>query len=575
MLQVKRWIARSRQERHCRSSIFREGQHLSPKSRCPILTNLGLRAAYHETMPPYASAPLSAPTGLSLDRAACYRVLQARDARFDGHFLTGVRTTGNYCRPVCKVRVPMEKNCAFFALAAQAEAAGFRPCLRCRPELAPATPGLFHWSLQDAGAVLVRQALQLLETSTDSTNAAWTVGTWAARLGVSERHLRRLMEEHLHIAPLQVLQTRRLLQAKQCLSDTQWPISEVARLSGFGSVRRFNAVFAKHYRLTPGVMRRTLTNTNPSAAGQSHPLAAGLTVMLPFRPPLDANHLLGFLSQRALPGVEVVDTAQLRYARTLRVGQGAQAHEGWMMAQFQPDSASVRLQLSHSLSSSLLEVQALCRQLLDLDADPMRYEPLLEKSFPNTSGMRLPGTVDGFELAVRAILGQQITVAAARTLSARLVAACGRAIPKRAITPIGGLSHFFPDAATMVQVPASALGALGIVRQRQAAIIGLAGAVVQGQLDLRPGAPVEQTIQQLQSINGIGPWTAQYIAMRALRWPDAFPTGDIALHKALGLMHQANAKALAQTASQAWRPWRSYATIRAWQRASAMGNSQS
>ena len=509
-----------------------------------------------------------------MDAVACYRVLQARDARFDGHFFTGVRSTGIYCRPVCKVRIPLAKNCRFFALPAQAEAAGFRPCLRCRPELAPAAPGLSPWSMQDAGALLVKQALELLDTAGGDASAQWTVSRWARRMGISERHLRRLMEERLHVAPLQYLQTRRLLQAKQWLTDTQLPIREVAQRSGFGSVRRFNAVFAKHYRLTPGAMRTSHTRRDTTAAVSSPAPAAGFTVMLPYRPPLDARHLMGFLHQRALPGVEVVDLAELRYARSLRVGPSAHRCEGWMLARFVPDKALVQLQISASLSPALLEVQGMCRRLLDLDADPLAYEPLLASAFPGTEGMRLPGAVDGFELAVRAILGQQVTVAAARTLCARLVAQFGLAITEHGPMPVQGMSHFFPNAARIAGVPASALGALGIVRQRQAAILGLARAMAQGDLRLEPGAPLERTLERLQSIEGIGPWTAQYIAMRALRWPDAFPPGDVALHKALGLAHAPRAKALAQAASQVWRPWRSYATIRAWQSVAATARAQ-
>jgi AraC family transcriptional regulator of adaptative response / DNA-3-methyladenine glycosylase II len=212
--------------------------------------------------------------------------------------------------------------------------------------------------------------------------------------------------------------------------------------------------------------------------------------------------------------------------------------------------------------------------LLDLDADPLAYESLLEPAFPGTQGMRLPGTVDGFELAVRAILGQQITVAAARTLCARLVATFCHVMADSANLPVKGISHYFPHAELIADVAPSALGALGMVRQRQAAIIGLARAVAQGDLRLEPGAPLERTLERLQSIEGIGPWTAQYIAMRALRWPDAFPPGDVALHKALGLAHAPRAKALAQAASQVWRPWRSYATIRAWQSVAATARAQ-
>ena len=349
---------------------------------------------------------------------------------------------------------------------------------------------------------------------------------------------------------------------------------EVATRSGFGSVRRFNAVFAKDYRRTPGSMRRTSTNGDASAQSDRGRLATGLCVPLAYRPPLDAQHLISFLHQRALPGLEVVDLAQMRYSRSLLVGLGTQRYEGWMVARFAPGSATVHLQLSASLSPALLEVRALCRHLLDLDADPLSYEALLASDFPGTEGMCLPGTVDGFELAVRAILGQQITVAAARALRARLVAAFGTAIADKPGMPVQGISHYFPEAALIADLPASALDAIGMVRQRQAAIIGVARAITRDGLQLAPGAPPEPTLEHLQSIEGVGPWTAQYTAMRALRWHDAFPNGNVALHKSLGLAHAPRAKALAQAASQVWRPWRSYATMRAWHSAAAMGRAQ-
>jgi AraC family transcriptional regulator of adaptative response / DNA-3-methyladenine glycosylase II len=242
---------------------------------------------------------------------------------------------------------------------------------------------------------------------------------------------------------------------------------------------------------------------------------------------------------------------------------------GWMCAQFLEDRPAVRLTMSNSLAPAFLQVQALCRQLLDLNADPLAFEPLLRSAFPGSVGLRVPGTVNGFELGVRAILGQQITVQAARTLGNRLVQAFGQPLPDAQHSALPTLDLCFPDAQRMAQLSGPELGALGIVRQRQAAIIGLAQAVAQGQLVLESGAPLAPTLAALQAIAGIGPWTAQYIAMRALQWPDAFPAGDVALHKALGLLKHPQARALAHETSLAWQPWRSYATIRAWSQLAA------
>ena len=500
---------------------------------------------------------------------ACYRVLQTRDARFDGHFFTGVRSTGIYCRPVCKVRIPKESNCTFFVLAAQAEAAGYRPCLRCRPELAPSTPTTGAWSLQDASATLAQQALALVGGTPPGGQRHWTVDAWAQRLGVSARHLRRILEQHLHIGPLQYLQTHRLLQAKQWLSDTQAPMAQVAEHSGFGSVRRFNAVFMKHYRLTPGAMRRQLVKPQTGPGAPPSPWAAGWSVDLPYRPPLDADHMLQFFAHRAIAGIETVDLAHRQYARTVTVHAAGQAHIGWMCAQFLKDHPAVQLTMSASLAPAFLQVQALCRQLFDLNADPLAFEPLLSSAFPGSVGLRVAGTVNGFELGVRAILGQQITVQAARTLGTRVAQAFGQRLPEAPHSALPTLDLCFPEAQRMAQLSGPELGALGIVRQRQAAIIGLAQAVAQGQLVLEPGAPLAPTLAALQAIAGIGPWTAQYIAMRALQWPDAFPAGDVALHKALGLLKHPQARALAHEASLAWQPWRSYATIRAWSQLAA------
>ncbi|MFT3815520.1 MAG: AlkA N-terminal domain-containing protein [Acidovorax sp.] len=468
---------------------------------------------------------------------ARYLALKARDARFDGRFFTGVTSTGIYCRPVCAVRTPRRENCRFFTLAAQAERAGFRPCLRCRPELAPQA---LAWSVQDAGAILVRQALQLLDAPEAWSGAEGAlVAQLAARLGVSDRHLRRLFETALGLSPLQYLQTRRLLAAKQLLTDTRLPITQVALASGFASVRRFNAAFAGHYGLNPTQLRRE------GAAG-----AGPRPVRLGYRPPYDQGALLGFFQARQVAGVEAVDGTALR--RTVQIG----AASGWLEAAFDADRPQLLLSVSDSLLPLLPQAIARVRALLDLDADPAPIAAVLHTDFPEGDGLRVPGCWDGFELAVRAVLGQQVTVAAARTLAGRLVERFGAPVA----TPWPALHRLFPTAATLARAEGEALGQLGIVRQRQAAIQALARAVDGGQLALHPGSDVAATTAALRALPGIGDWTAQYIAMRALRWPDAFPSGDVALQKALGV--QGARAALA--ASQGWRPWRSYAVIRAW-----------
>lgn len=501
---------------------------------------------------------------IRLDADACYLALQTRDARFDGHFFTAVRSTGIYCRPVCKVRTPRVENCQFFGLAAQAEAAGFRPCLRCRPELAPALPQALVWSTQDASAVLAQQAASLLDAQAQSAQAGPGLPAVAQRLGVSERHLRRIFEAQWGISPLQYLQTRRLLCAKQLLTDTALPVTQVAALSGFGSLRRFNAAFVAHYRLQPRALRRESaqgaargphgSNSRAAAAG------AGMLLKASYRPPYDSAAMLAFLHQRALACVEAVDLAAGTYQRTLALDWNGQTHQGWVQARFVPERCTVELRISDSLVATLPRLMDDLRQLLDLDADPLAIAACLGARFAGLEGLRVPGTLDGFELAVRGILGQQISVAAARTLATRLVHSLGQPVA----TPFAGLTHLFPSAAQLAGVAADALGALGIVRQRQAAILSLAQAVASGRIALRRGADVAQTLAALQALPGIGPWTAHYIAMRALRWPDAFPSGDVALHSALGLrQHKAPAQE-AERLAHAWRPWRSYAVVRAW-----------
>jgi AraC family transcriptional regulator, regulatory protein of adaptative response / DNA-3-methyladenine glycosylase II len=475
---------------------------------------------------------------------ACYLALKAKDARFDGSFFTGVTSTGIYCRPVCRVRTPRRENCRFFAHAAQAESAGFRPCLRCRPELAPQA---LRWSLQDASAMLAQQAARLLDEPEAWGGDAPSVDLLAQRLGISGRHLRRIFEMQLGVSPLQYLQTRRLLSAKQLLADTGLPITQVALISGFGSVRRFNAAFTAHYGLSPGALRRE---------GAQHDAFA--QVRLGYRPPYDVDAMLGFFRTRAIEGLEVVSDRTM--SRTLALDVNGRRWEGWLGMSFDEAHFQVLLRVSESLHGVLPLVIRRVRAALDLDADPHAINARLHGSFPLGDGLRVPGALSGYELAVRAVLGQQITVAAARTLAQRLVLRFGTPIE----TPDPALRHLFPAPEVLAAAEGDALGTLGIVRQRQGAIVAIARAVAEGRLTLHPGADVAATTAALKELPGIGDWTAQYIAMRALRWPDAFPAGDVALHKALGVQQSKQPAREAEAASQVWKPWRSYAVVRAW-----------
>lgn len=512
--------------------------------------------------------PTALPSNPTADTAADegrYLALQARDARFDGHFFTGVTSTGIYCRPVCAVRTPRRENCRFFALAAQAESAGFRPCLRCRPELAPQA---MVWSVQDASGILVQQAVRLLDapdlwpTPVAPGEGGATVARLAERLGVSDRHLRRIFEAALGVSPLQYLQTRRLLTAKQLLTDTLMPVTQVALASGFASVRRFNAAFVGHYGLNPTQLRR-----RGGAPVRADGPGASSTLRLAWRPPFDVAALLAFFERRQFHGVEWVLPQEATLRRTVRLQHPASGSAGlhtettgWFSARFDPARHQVLLQTSDSLYPVLPLVIRCVRAMLDLDADPAAINAVLHPYFPDGDGLRVPGAFDGFELAVRAVLGQQITVAAARTLGQRLVERLGEPIA----TPWPELHRLFPTAAILARADGDTLGQLGIVRQRQAAIVALARAVDSGALALHAGADVPGTTAALCALPGIGDWTAQYIAMRVLRWPDAFPAGDVALHKALGVQQHKNPARAAQEASQAWRPWRSYAVLRAW-----------
>jgi AraC family transcriptional regulator of adaptative response / DNA-3-methyladenine glycosylase II len=476
-----------------------------------------------------------------IEPQAAYRAMRSHDARFDGRFYVGVTSTGVYCRPVCRVRTPLQRNCRFFANAPSAEAAGFRPCLRCRPELAP---GL---SLVDSPQVLAQQAARMIDEVARAGGDCYLPDI-ARRLGVTDRHLRRIFAAVHGVAPIDYLTTQRLLLAKRLLTDTPLPVTEIAHASGFASLRRFNDAFATRYRMSPSALRKQRGFTPRGA----------LVLRLAYRPPYDIDGLLRFFAARQVAGVESVDLEASSLRRTLQIMHRGQRLAGWLAGRFTAERSEFELQVSASLLPALGTVLERVRQGLDLDADPALIDGALAGvPGPAVAGLRVPNGIDGFEAAVRVILGQQITVAAARTLVSRLVERFGAPLT----TPFADLTRCFPDAATLAEASAESIGTLGIVRQRVGALQALAREVSAGHIALHRGAPLAPTLDALRALPGIGEWSAQLIAMRALAWPDAFPATDIGVMNALGTR---DAKQI-DARSQAWRPWRSYAVMRLWQ----------
>jgi AraC family transcriptional regulator, regulatory protein of adaptative response / DNA-3-methyladenine glycosylase II len=519
---------------------------------------------------------ISTDTTDALASLACYQAMKSHDARFDGRFFVAVSSTRIYCRPVCRVKLPKFENCRFFDLAAQAESHGYRPCMRCRPEMAPRH---LPWTTQDASSTLALQAARWLDEPSAWQDSQPSIRQLATHLGISDRHVRRIFEAHFGVSPLQYLQTRRLLTAKQLLTDTDMPTSHIAIASGFGSVRRFSDAFLTHYRLNPSQLRKTARSSDlraESNLSNSKKDASYCSVKLSYRPPYDHQWMLEFLHKRQLNTTEFIASQANNTPAiwTFSLQSGAKLYAGWLSAEFLADQPAVLLKVSDSLRDVLPQIIRKVRHLLDLDADPLAINAVLKDSFMTNNsdltnrftGIRVPGCLNGFELAIRAILGQQVTVAVGRTFTQRVVDAFGSPIE----TPFSGLTRLFPTAEALSAASGEALGQLGIVKQRQAAIVALARAVASGELRLHPGVNIDETMTKLRALPGVGDWTAQYIAMRALRWPDAFVAGDVALHKAMGLQNQTpplspiKTAAAALEASQAWRPWRSYAVMRAW-----------
>lgn len=475
-----------------------------------------------------------------------YAAFKSKDARFDGRFFVGVSSTGIYCRPVCPAKLPKAENCTFYVTAAAAEQAGFRPCLLCRPELAPGNAPI------DAIASLAHRAARLLEEGCGSEES---IEELASHLGCTDRHLRRAFLAEYNVSPIQYRQTCRLLLAKNLLTDTGLPVIEVAMAAGFGSLRRFNDLFKKRYRLAPTALRKR------TSEGKKH--NNDITLALSYRPPYRWEEILNFLAGRVISGVEAVKNGE--YLRTVHLVAAEEKHVyGWVRVGHRPQKNALIVTVSETLLSVLPQVLARIRHLFDLNCDPGAVYGTLSSMNdirPNLCvlGTRLPGSFNAFEMAVRAVLGQQITVKAASILASRIVDTYGMPIQ----TGIEGLTHVFPSPEDILALDGpieNNLGPLGVTAARSKTIFELARALVQDKIDFGLCAQPEEEIRKLMAIRGIGSWTAQYIAMRAMEWPDAFLETDVGVKKAL---ESYTSKELLKMA-EAWRPWRSYATINLW-----------
>jgi AraC family transcriptional regulator of adaptative response / DNA-3-methyladenine glycosylase II len=481
-----------------------------------------------------AAAPLA-------DHDACYRVLRARDARFDGRFFVCVRTTGVYCRPICPARPPRPENCLFLPSAAAAQAAGFRPCLRCRPEASPETAA---WR---GTANTVTRAIRLIaEGALDGGD----VRALAGRLGIGDRHLRRLFDRHVGASPLAVAQTRRLLFAKRLIDETTLPMTEVALAAGFRSLRRFHAVVRRTWGRPPRALRR-----GPAAAAGG----TAVTLRLPFVPPYDWDALVAFLAARAVPGVEAVCDGV--YRRTIACTAG----HGVVAVRRAPGAPHLVATIRVPDTRELATVVGRLRRLFDLDADPrtidahLAADPRLAPLVGARPGLRVPGAWDPFELAVRAILGQQVSVAAATTLAGRLVAAHGE--PLAPALADGELRAVFPGPAALA---AADLRRVGLPGARAHALAAFAAAVARAPELLATAAGLDAAVGRLCALDGVGAWTAHYVAMRALREPDAFPTGDLGVARALATGDGRPGPRAVAAVAEAWRPWRAYAVLHLW-----------
>jgi AraC family transcriptional regulator, regulatory protein of adaptative response / DNA-3-methyladenine glycosylase II len=473
---------------------------------------------------------------LTPDWRVCSRARLSRDPRFDGKFFIAVLTTGIYCRSICPAPTCKEKNVRYFPTAAAAAAAGFRPCLRCRPECSPGTPAWLGTSNT------VTRALRLISESALEDGG---VESLAERLGIGARHLRRLFLKHLGASPSAVAHTRRLHFAKKLIDETTLSMAHVAQAAGFGCVRRFNAAIRDTYHRSPTHIRRLVRQTNSLPENE-------YVFKLGFRPPYQWDSMLGFLAMRATPGVEAVERGTYRRSIFLNNLQGyfevSLGHE--------PDTLSVRIQFADPRSLFLIVERI--RRMFDVNADwepianRLRVDPALRSVVCSEPGLRLPGCWDGFELATRAILGQQITVKGATHLAGRLVRSFGGSL-----SAPNGLTHLFPRPQVLVDAK---LTSIGLPASRAETIQRLARSVCTGEINFNAMTDTDSLLSRLADLPGIGPWTTQYVAMRALGEPDAFPAGDVGLLRALRM---SGPRAL-EARAEKWRPWRAYAALYLW-----------
>lgn len=484
---------------------------------------------------------------MQLDHQSCYRALVSRDSRFDGQFFVGVSTTGVYCRPICRVRQPKSQNVRFFKSAAAAEKNGFRPCLRCRPELAPG------YSTQDSKSVLAVQAKKLLDLNQATPK---TIQSIATMLGITDRYLRQIFQEKYGVRPIEYLQSKRLLTAKHLLTDSHLNIADIAFTSGFNSVRRLNASFKDQYGLTPTAVRR-------SKAKQS---TDEFTFKLGFRPPYATQHLLAFLATRQLKGMEQV--LSNKYYRTLTMPhpqQPGKRIEGWLSVKFAEKENYLSVHMAEQLLPCFAQLQQQIIRAFDLSNTPEKVSTALKNQLMNglnwIEGLRIPGCVDFFEVGVRAILGQQIGIQAAVNITQRFLSAFGNEIS----TPHMFLCQRFPTPEEINELVIEDIASLGIFRQRAKAIQAFANFCCQHpdftELSVKPG----NTVNALTSLPGIGPWTANYIALRGLGWPAAALPVDSVVKAALKEFFNKNITSKeTNVLIQQWQPWAGYMCLNLW-----------
>ena len=473
--------------------------------------------------------------------AVCYRAVLARDARYDGRFFTCVRTTGIYCRPICPARPPKLANCTFVPSAAAAQEAGYRPCLRCRPE---SSPNLDAWRGTSA---TVSRALKLIEAGAlDESD----IDSLAARLEIGARQLRRLFRRHLGAAPITVAQTRRVLLAKQLIHQTQLGMTEVALASGFGSLRRFNETFQRLYRRPPSELRRRADGKSP---------VSGISLLLPYRPPYDWPCMLRFLADRAIAGLESVSPDA--YARVIEIGKKV----GSIHVTHAPEESALRVILRFPQLDALPSIIARTRRLFDLGAEPLaiaaalQSDPVLGPLVRARPGLRVPGAWEAFEIAVRAVLGQQITVKEATRLGGRLVAMLGEQVAETVGQP--GLTRAFPRPESLT---VAALAGLGVPRARRECIAAVAAATIATPDLFDPCRDLNVAVARLREISGVGEWTAQYIAMRGLAESDAFLASDVGVLRSLAIHGRRPSVTGILARAESWRPWRAYAVLHLW-----------